>query len=360
MSLVEGVRSLWARAQSSLAELPLRIAIPMEQTDERSREALGARFIQDASYFQVELNEVFLSANRKWLTTFEPMVLVVSEFIYDREVKTVPFVVGRRLLEKHAPQGVPSGMLYTDTRVAGIHPYRGDRLNLTVLLYQVPVGNRARDLLGLVESASGVFDIATMLAPYTKLATVLFEGVAAITETDDVRPLLGQRRELELASDEINPGFHALIDLPEGQRERFTFWVVDGQLRHGDTASTSEPFRDADYLLYSLVARDRREDERLLSFFPLWERVLREATEPTPNAWESAKVNMAALHQSLMLSPDLTLDQALALSTRFQDEMKRVHDAQAAIAHLGGTSTANEPGAVPVEVRRASLDILQL
>ena len=34
-------------------------------------------------------------------------------------------------------QQTPVGMVFSDTRVAGIHPYRGGRLIVTVILYSV-------------------------------------------------------------------------------------------------------------------------------------------------------------------------------------------------------------------------------
>lgn len=359
MGLFDRVQGLWSAARSAQARLPLRVQLPPERLDETSREGLGDSFVRDGCYFQVELNEVFLANSRQWLTTVEPMVLVVSEFIYGTEQAGVPFVVGRGLLDEHGSQGLPQGMLYTDTRVAGIHPYRGGRLTLTVVLYQVPRDNLARDVLEIVESAAAVFDFATTLTPYSRLAGVLLDGVERITGTDGTRPVIGQRRELDLDADGIPPGFFALIDLPEDQDDRYTFWVVGNQLRCGPSAQQAEPFRDADYILYSLVSRPTRDDERLLDFYPLWQRVLREASAGTPNAWTSAKANMASLHQSLAVSPDLTPPHAHELADRFVAEMKDMHDRSLAIADLG---PGDEPDAqaVPADARRASLQILEL
>jgi len=62
------------------------------------------------------------------------MVFVSSELSYDSAEIAVPFVVGPSMIKG---QQTPVGMVFSDTRVAGIHPYRGGRLIVTVILYSV-------------------------------------------------------------------------------------------------------------------------------------------------------------------------------------------------------------------------------
>jgi replicative DNA helicase len=63
-----------------------------------------------------------------------------------------------------------------------------------------------------------------------------------------------------------------------------------------------------------------------LSFHPLWQRVIREASVPKQDNWDSAKSNMLSLYQTMMLSPDLIRDHARQMADEWGDEMKRIFD----------------------------------
>ena len=83
-----------------------------------------AVFQSDQHYFQVRINEMYLKYSRNWFSRYDPMVFVVSEFTYDKKAEAVPFVVGQQMMEKFE-KNTPTGMIFSDTRVAGVHPYRG-------------------------------------------------------------------------------------------------------------------------------------------------------------------------------------------------------------------------------------------
>ena len=51
-------------------------------------------------------------------------VWVMSELAYDGAMQNVPFVVGAPMLADTGYK-LPEGMLFTKTRVAGPHPYKG-------------------------------------------------------------------------------------------------------------------------------------------------------------------------------------------------------------------------------------------
>src|SRR3954454_15898871 len=137
-AFVDVWKNLWKAIKASPRQLPSTVAIPADHVTAQGTNR--EKFEADKHYFQVRVNEMFLTEQRKWLTDIDPMVFVVSEFTYDKATQTVPFLVGPMLLEKFSAK-VPKGMIFNDTRVAGLHPYRGGRLSLTVVLGQVNVGS---------------------------------------------------------------------------------------------------------------------------------------------------------------------------------------------------------------------------
>lgn len=356
-SLVERCGDIWENIRKSPAQIPIRVVIPVEHIDKG--EKLIEAFQRNEHYFQIRINEMYLTSSRKWFQEYDPMVLVVSEFIYDKKMEAVPFVVGPTMM-KEFEQHVPNGMIFSNTRVAGLHPYRGGRLNLSVVLCSVKRTNYAEKLLQIVESAAGVLDFSTALSNYVKIGKVVLDGIEALLGLglDNTKPLVGYRREFDPdAGDVVQSNYFALINMPESEFNRQELWVRDHQLVSGKSLEEAKPFRKADYVLYSITQTPERSDEELLSFYPLWERVAQEAMIPKEANWKSAKSNMLSLYQTMMLSPDLTQNQANSLTQKYTTEMKRLYDKAVDIAELGiEKGEASELD----KIRKGALNILDM
>ena len=321
-SLREKWTNIWTSIRQTPAKIPARVTIRPSQVDRGA--SMGGAFEPKAHYFQVRVNEMFLTAGREWLTRYDPMVFVVSEFTYDKKVETVPFIVGPSMMEKFG-QKIPQGMIFSNTRVAGLHPYQGGRLTLSIVLCRVKRQDYARGLLQMLESVASVIDFSTALTTYVKVAGVVLDGVETLFGLGDTEPLIGVRTEFDPdAGDPLRPSYFALIDKPESEIEPSRLWVRDNKLLYGESLAEAIPFREADYVLYSLVHTSKRTDEAILPFYPLYEQVLQAATNPDEGSWKRAKANMLTLYQALVLSPDLTPKQADALYNHYLTKMKQM------------------------------------
>lgn len=250
-TLAERCKNLWKSTRKTPARIPSRAAIDHDHVDEGGK--LGIAFQPNEHYFQVRVNELYLTYSRQWFRTYDPMVLVVSEFIYHKKEEAVPFVVGPMMMQKIG-QKMPAGMVFSDTRVAGLHPYRGGRLALTVVLYRVLGKDYLRKLLRIVESAANVLDFSTAVSTYVKVADVVLDGVEALLELGDTDPLIGLRKEFDPDAGEVlEPGYFALIDMDESELNTDELWVRDSRLVYGKSLADAKPFRDADYVLYSIA-----------------------------------------------------------------------------------------------------------
>lgn len=347
-TLAERWKSIWTTIQHGATQLPSPVAILPDHVAQQGQ--AGAAFKRDAHYFQVRLNEMYLANSREWFVKYNPMVFVVSEFIYDKKQETVPFLVGPMLLE-NGGQKLPDGMVFYDTRVAGIHPYRGGRLTLSIVLYRTQNENFARNFLKLVEGAASALDFSTALGAYTKVAGVVLDGFESLLGLDKTVPIVGFRKEFD-STDGFAPGFIALIDAPDINPQEL--WVRERRLFHGETAGSAQPFRSADFVLYSIVqpADNRRDDISTLPFYPLWERVEREANTAKDDHWTSAKANMASLVESMVLSPDLTPAHADELADSCTARMQTLHQRAVDRSKLdeAAGATPDELGAARVKV----------
>jgi hypothetical protein len=328
MSIRERLSTLWSHVRHAERESPTRLRIPSDHVDRPpSADASavsgaasdGERLTKDEHYFQVRVNELFLVNQRDWFTDFDPVVVANTEFLYERASVALPVVVGPSLIRD--AKTVPKGMIFTDTSVAGPHPYRGGPLKLTVILGKVVREDHARKLLGFVESATKIFDYATALGSYMKVATLILDGVEGLLGTGGDRMLIGLRTEIDPdAGDELAAGYHVLIDASDVKAEHL--WVRGHQLHYGRTEEGAEPFRDANYVLYSITRATDRTDTVKLPFYQQYEQSIGLAMQSsTDEQWKLAKASLATLAQTLRLSSDLTAPQADRLRELYKNEM---------------------------------------
>lgn len=341
-TLIEKSQKLWERIRQSPAFLPTAVAIPADHVDRPEGEA----FARGRHYFQVRVNEMFLPYNRRWASTYLPMVMALSEFQYNRSVTALPFVVGPSLVEEKGVKIPDNGILFQDTRVAGLVPYAGGRVSTTVVLYRVERENLVRRLLGVVESAASAIDFGVSLGTYVKIASTILDGVDALFETGQVQPLIGFRKEFDPDSNvAFAPGYFALISNEAGNVDPDRLWVKNNRLCYGpsldaavsvqDTDSRSNPLQENEFVLYSITQTAERSDLELLPFYPLWERVQHEATQPGAEHYKSAKANMLSLYQTLSVSPDLTEPHAGRLLEEFVQKMQSLHQRAVELDALG-------------------------
>ena len=308
------IQQLIEKAKSAPAQLPTRINIPQDNVDNIKK--IGVSLTKDL-YFQIRVNELFLKDKRNWYKQYAPMLFVVSEFSYSGEKKTVPFIVGPQMMDKFG-QNLPDDMLFLNTTVAGVHPFRGGQITLSLILYQYEVGNYLEKMLKTLESTANIFNFATSFSTYMKIANVLFEGFESILGLQKLNPLTGLRVEMSQDADDLYSGYFVLINSPEGSIDPSHLWIKGNRLYFGKSASDSKPFRDADYTLYSILHDDSRSDISELPFFPLWAEVVRDANDGAAN---NAEVNMSSFTQSLLSSPDLTFKHALLLVEEFRKNL---------------------------------------
>lgn len=357
-SVGEIFRAIAQRIQQRSREQPSALAIPLDHTD-LSEEA-AQPFKRDEHYFQVRVNELYLRSSRKWFSEIDPLVFVVSEFTYDGQARTVPAIVGPALVEKHG-QPAPGGTLVRNTRVAGLHPYRGGRVCLTVVLCETERHNHARALIKVIEGVTSTLDQATLLSPHLKVAGAVLDGIEAVLGVGKTEPLAALRTELDVdANDRVRPGYYALIDTPG--IEASALWVKQGELWHGTSGATAKRLRDADYVLYSLIRPEQglRSDLELLPFHPLWKRVQSEATKATEEHYKSARANMLSLYETLVLSPDLTQNQALALADEYAATMEELHQRAVRFALRDAGAAPDSESALLDDARRRALAALGL
>lgn len=317
----------WNKIKQSPSFRPTRLYVKPEKTDKDP--AFFGNIEAGKHYFSVRINEVFLSYSRKWAVTYDPMVFTVSEFDYDGKKATVPFVVGATLL-KDKMEKLPEGMIFQDTRVAGLHPYNGGPLAFSIVLCRVEQTNYLRKLMEVIEGASSTYtaDFATILTDYLKIAKVVMSGVESLLGLEETEPLVGFRREFDPdAGDDFRAGYYVLFNSDNDGIDENKLWVAGNRLLYGDSLAAAKEFRKEDYVLYSITGTADRSDTKSLPFYQHWKDVSSYATQLTnidDKNWDIIRGKMFALQDALRLSPDLTPQQSASLFEGFKNEILEI------------------------------------
>jgi hypothetical protein len=326
------------------AQPPLWGRVGAERVDEPVD---GARLVADGDYFQIRVQRIHLAYEREWFEKFAPVLLVATEFSYDGQDITRPSVIGPSMIEQLG-RAAPLSTTIAGTVVAGPHPMRAGGLSVTVALYRVARGNVVAPFLNVVEGAASALDLTAGLVPYAALARVVVTGVTALAGGD--KPLVARRDQFTT----VSPAYFALIS-PVAKVDLDSLYVRAGELMEL-IGGRMQPFRQADYVLYSIDRVDPKDvDVTQLPLHRQWLTVLDEANKAsTAKIWESTKTNLSTLISMAFASPDLTYGHAEALEREWVDKTIQRRDRARARGMLGGPPSGLD------QVRTRALAVLDL
>ncbi len=288
-------------------------------------------FVSNQEYFEVVVNEMYLSYKRKWLNVFDPTVFATTEFEYDGKTVSVPFVVGPSMIaskKQILPAG--QGFIFKNTAVAGIHPFKGNSLTLTLILSRIPAESALRKVINVLEKLAGTYtkEFQAIASGYLKVASVVIDSIESLTESDDVKPIIGIRDEFSL--DNARPGYFVLVNEESNAFDPDKFFVTGKGLCYGDR---NTEFRTDDYLLFSIRKIDRRNDIETLPIFQTWKemnksisKIARKLSDDEKRLYRGQLMSLAA---EMVFSPDLTDPQANQLAAEYSDKLEeqiRHHD----------------------------------
>ncbi|HEY6189878.1 MAG TPA: hypothetical protein VIW80_19650 [Pyrinomonadaceae bacterium] len=320
-TIIDRMKNIWDSAVSAPAKTRANFAIdPVRVVGDG---AAGEPFRDKQHYFQIVINQMYLADEREWFVRYDPLTFVISSYIYDTRQEVVPFVVGPALLKEHA-KNAPTGMVFQDTPVSGMHPYQGGSLTLTVILNKLARENNADKLLKVVEKMSTTFSPSILSSGYLTMASTLIDGVEAILGLDETTPIIGYRVTINPDTGAVfRPSHFVIIDEDEQEVDKDKFWVVDNRLHYGDDDASARPYNENDFVLFSITQGTKRTDERTLPFYPMWETARDLAARPEPHYWNEAKSNFNTLKRSVLKSPDLTQPDAARLMAAYFEELKK-------------------------------------
>lgn len=352
--------SFWQKIAGSPARLPSRLAIRTENTDQQK--FLGSPFVRHKHYFTVVVNEMFLTQKRQWFSEFTPAVMACSEFLYDGKKQAVPFLVGPAMMQGKMER-LPAGFVFQNTTVAGQHPYLGGEFAVSIVLARLKTNDYLRKILKILESTSATYmgGFGKMVSQYSKVADIVLDGFDDLLGNEDLQPVLGQRLAFQGINEDFSPGYYAIIDLPEKELQAEKFFVKRNQLLHGKDAATASPFRDADYVLYSILSSSTRNDTDALPFhqeFSALQELISDMQEIGPTEKTLLNGRLFSLQALIRSSPDLIRPQAGEMIAEYRAEIEKMIGERQALA-VRGEKQAEEKDPWEMKMDQMALEILK-
>src|SRR5258708_1980863 len=321
------VKSIWANLKAGQAKTQAHFAIGRDHVD--NGDQLGPRFEAGQHYLQIIINEMFLASQREWFVNYDPMAFVASSYIYDKQLETIPLVVGPAMLSQFGQQA-PKGMIFQNTPVSQLHPYQGGSLTLVIILNKLERENNADKLLQVVESISSVVDPSKVFSVYLTIAKTVLDGVQTLLGLQQTVPVVGYRIAINPQIGQVlEPTYFVLIDEDARKIQQNRFWVRNDSLHYVNDQGEDELYRDHDFILFSIAQGDRRNDERTLPFYPLWESTKDLAARPIADGdhfWKDAKAQFNTLKRELLNSPDLTAPDSKGLREQYFKELANIRE----------------------------------
>jgi hypothetical protein len=302
--------SLFERVLRSRSERKFHARVPDDHVLDDEATTVG--FVPDEAYFEIRLAEMYLRDKREYWVGYVPFGILISDFLYDGAIRTVPFFIGNRMLGEIEREIEGGRVEYLNTKVAGPIPYMGDDVGLFVGLFRAQVDNLAKGLFDLVDSVIGTFDVGQVGA-YLSLAHSVTDRLADVLGIPAVQLRLGTREEFVAAT--FRSGYFAYANCPDSELDRRRLWVRDSRLLQGERADALRPLAEHDFCLVRIAHRTERDDYRKLPFYRLWHEAKRLVSH---DKVEQSDALLPTLMEELAVSPDFTTADRFNLQLLFK------------------------------------------
>src|SRR5690554_2175737 len=334
-----GVTAICKKVKESPSFVPTECSISVEQIDQKT--GLGQAIVKDQHYFLVRVNEMFLSYKRKWFSTYDPVVFSNVEYLYSSQRVSQPFLISPTMLQTPFKK-LNEGMLFRDTSVAGLQPYRGGRFGLTMVLGRLRQENYLRKILSLLEDTVTAFPsgFSTVISGYSKIANMVLDNIETLFDSQDIEAVMGYRQEFVPAvQDNFFTGYRVLMNSDEGKLDRSRFFVRNNSLYYGQSLEDSEPYRRDDYILYSMMAATHRDDTESLPFHQQYlelQKMIAGMVELSGDERKLINGKLFSLQDAVRMSADLVRPQIIDQINLYRQDLKEMIDARKPLSSARG------------------------
>ncbi len=316
---------LLKRAKSVLnTKMPYRTELVFDAVGGDSRLPEESELRRNRDYFGLTVNQIWLRDGQQLFSTYDPLVYVAVDFPYGSQRVTVPKIIGPSALKSglsSVSDKLPHGFVVRDIRAVGPHPYRGEQVGITVILYKVKHTDYAKRVLGFTEKLSSALGFPADIVSISKIGGSMIDAIETLFDMGDSEPVLGHRIELNASPMYgFQPRSVALISADVGSNAGLN--VSAGRL----LSSSGADYRSDDYVLYTVWGTPSCENETRLPFHSLVKKIKECARAGDDLSWQRGKALLMTLYQQMLESDDITETEAGILFAQYKNEMLEQRD----------------------------------
>jgi hypothetical protein len=257
MGLLDWFQSRW-KSESKMYKYAV---IPNANVTTDSGVAADEPLVAGDHYFRLWLVEMFLANDREWFTSWHPAVHAAVNFKFGDQELLITRVAGSSLLPDLSAENLDRvvGMHYAMTPLV---PFNGGSVELTAGLLAIAGKNDIKSFLKVLGDFSNLL-MVPQLSTAIAIATPLANGLSGLVGATENRLVLGLHQTWTAGTAGAAPlrsGYFAVLLEDQAKVDNDKFWIQNGRLLKGESASQAKPLRGINYMLFRLERSDERDD----------------------------------------------------------------------------------------------------
>jgi hypothetical protein len=206
-------------------------------------------------YFRLRLAEMYLKKQVAGMKEWYPAVQSLVNFQFGEEKVEIPFVAdSSKIGDKVSKAG---DVTVRRVPLTPLMPFSGGDINLAIMLYAVEGENFFQNFIGVLGKFSSLLNVP-QLSSALAVAGPLATAVQTLIAGGSTRGHLGFVDSF--SGGKIAEGYIVSIRAPETKVKVNRLWVVDDQLRIGDSMANNVPYQDFDHMLLHVELTEQRDD----------------------------------------------------------------------------------------------------
>lgn len=260
--------------------------------------------VSSEHYFRVWLKDMRLASTTRWFTDFYPATHSLTALQFGDSSLEIASLIGPRDFGAGINKSNLGNSVIVNKALTPLLPFKGGTVSLDAGLVSVPAEGGIGSFLNAVSRFAQMLDVP-QVSSIVKLAEPVAASIADLLELNGPTVRLNYSSTYSATGGgRFEDAYFVIASLPNGKLRADHLWIVGDRVRVGNSAESSDPLDDCDYLLFHIERVDERDDwEQFADIAEPLQSALRAAL--TGNS-EEMNFQLMTAKAKVIASPDLT------------------------------------------------------
>lgn len=219
-------------------------------------------------YFRLWLTEMYLKDDVEWFQSWYPAVHSLVSFQFGSQKVDVPYIAGSLNIQDFKANNLQK-VLRLNYPTTTLMPFNGGVVEVAAGLLAMKGDNYVNNFIKVMGDFASLL-VVPQLSTALQIAGPIANGIQTLLGgASDGRLELGIHQTFQGAagggSIDLKAGYIATIVADESQITLDKLWVVNDQLRYGDSLANNQPLTGYTYMLFRIESQTERDDWLSLS-----------------------------------------------------------------------------------------------